>query len=235
MWKLYQWKLYKEMNDHQKIKHLSEKIGRLLESVEKNNGRFSSIDKDLLTNYVRELYEMIVSVDPQSAPVTSAPAENKMLKSSLYSNNTEPKLKDEKQEVNGNGHMNGDEIISSPKEIFVKKTISQMYAEKSDSGKSTVNDKFKKQGLEIADKLTQTPIKDLKGYIGLNKQFAFMSKLFNADEQLYEEAIARLNTFKTYEEATGYIQSELLPAYHWNNEEPLVGEFFTLVMRRYLK
>ena len=128
---------------------------------------------------------------------------------------------------------NGEEINSSLKDPSVK-TISDIYADKKENGKATVNDKFKKQGLEIADKLKQTPIKDLKSYIGLNKQFAFMSKLFNADEQLYENSIAKLNSFKTYEEATGYIQSDLLPKLNWSDDEPLVGEFFTLVMRRYL-
>jgi hypothetical protein len=219
------------MNETQRIKQLSEKIGRLLESVGKNGDRFSSIDKDLLTNYVRELYELIVGINPQASPVTPSETENKFSKVNSYIHQEEEAPKEEKQEVNGN--INGNENPSSPKET-PKKTISQIYAEKRDNGKSTVNDKFKKQGLEIADKLKQTPIKDLKGYIGLNKQFAFMTKLFNADEQLYEKAISKLNTFKSYEEATVYIQSELLPTLNWNDDEPLVAEFFTLVMRRYL-
>jgi hypothetical protein len=61
-----------------------------------------------------------------------------------------------------------------------------------------------------------------------------MSRLFNADEELYENSIAKLNSFKTYEQATAYIQTDLLPQLNWSDDEPLVAEFFTLVMRRYL-
>ncbi len=219
------------MSEHERIKQLSEKMARLLDAVGKNGGRFSSIDKDLLTNYVRELYELSVGIHPQAPSTNFSSHENHGAKNPVHTNGEEVKPKEEKQ-VNGNG--NGTDIFSTPTEIPPKKTISEIYAGKNENGKSTVNDKFKKQGLEIADKLKQTPIKDLKSYIGLNKQFAFMSKLFNADEQLYEDAIAKLNTFRSYEEATGYIQDELLPSLHWSDEEPLVSEFFMLVMRRYL-
>jgi len=220
------------MSEHQQIKTLSEKIERLLESVGKNSGRFSSIDKDILTNYVRELYELIVSIRPQSQSVNSIPTENSQIKSPPYSNGEEIKVREQK--VEQKLIPNGEEINSSVKENPSVKTISEIYAERNENGKATVNDKFKKQGLEIADKLKQTPIKDLKSYIGLNKQFAFMSKLFNADEQLYENSIAKLNSFKTYEEATIYIQSTLLPILNWSDDEPLVAEFFMLLMRRYL-
>lgn len=220
------------MNEYQRVKHISERIGLLLESVRNNNGNFSSIDKDLLANYVRELYELIVSINPH-APANPLNSTNNHIQESppVIRKEEEVKVKEEKPEQKT---MNGDEVHSPTKETSSKKSISDIYAGKKENGKTSVNEKFKKEGFEIADKLKQTPIKDLKAYIGLNKQFAFMSKLFNADEQFYEEAIARLNVFKTYEQAMAYIQSELLPKLNWSDDEPLVAEFFTLVMRRYL-
>jgi hypothetical protein len=219
------------MNEYQRVKHISERIERLLESVRNNNGNFSSIDKDILANYVRELYELIVSINPHAPVGPLNSTNNHVQESPPVIKKEEVKVKEEKPEQK---IMNGDEIHSPSKETASKKSISEIYAGKKENGKTTVNEKFKKEGFEIADKLKQTPIKDLKAYIGLNKQFAFMSKLFNADEQFYEEAIARLNVFKTYEEAMGYIQSELLPKLNWSDDEPLVAEFFMLVMRRYL-
>ncbi len=220
------------MKEFEQLKNISEKIARVLDSVARNDGKFTSIEKDLLTNYMRDQYELILGVSVQSNPVKPAAKEPV----TPHSFTTPPKdeivvITEKPQEVK--------------KEVFSEKTppaadgpgkksLSDLYSVNKENGKATVNDKFKKQGLEIADKLKQTPIKDLKSYIGLNKQFAFMSKLFNADEQLYEEAIAKLNGFKSYEEASGYIQHELLPSLHWSDDEPLVGEFFTLIMRRYL-
>src|SRR5580765_3522606 len=86
------------MNEYQQIKNLSEKIERLLESVGKNTGRFSSIDKDMLTNYVRELYELSVSINPQSSSVNTISPENRFVKSSPVTNGEEMKLKEEKTE-----------------------------------------------------------------------------------------------------------------------------------------
>src|SRR6185503_6865189 len=102
------------MNEYQQIKNLSEKIERLLESVGKNSSRFSSIDKDILTNYVRELYEMIVSIHTQSPSVNSSSVQNPQIKSLPYSNGEEIKPKDEKAEQKT--VTNGEEINSSSKE-----------------------------------------------------------------------------------------------------------------------
>ncbi|MEO5673462.1 MAG: hypothetical protein ABIQ74_02340 [Chitinophagales bacterium] len=214
------------MDEFRQLIQIAEKIRRLLDSVAENGGKFTAIDKDILTNYVREQYELIVGINTRPSPVVSFENQDYM---KLPADPV--KLKEEKPAVNGNQMDDGKNSVSP--EMETKKTISDIYAFQKEN-KSTVNDKFKKQGPEIADKLKQTPIKDLKSYIGLNKQFAFMSKLFNADEQLYEDAIARLNSFSSYEEATGFIQSELLPSLNWSDDEPLVSEFFTLVMRRYL-
>jgi hypothetical protein len=147
------------MNEYQQIKNLSEKIDRLLASVGKNTGRFSTIDKDMLTSYVRELYELIMSISPQSPSVNTNTPEI-LVKSPRITNGDDIKSKEEKTEQKI--IPNGVEINSSSKENPSKKTISEIYAEKKENGQSTVNDKFKKQGLEIADKLKQTPIKDLK-------------------------------------------------------------------------
>src|SRR5436190_948953 len=142
------------MNEFEHIKSLSEKIERLMESVGKNSGRFSSIDKDLLTNYVRELYEMIVSIRPQSPSLNSVPTEIPQVKSHPYSNGEERKVNEVKTEQKV--ITNGDDINSSSKDKHGVKTISEIYADKNENGKATVNDKFKKQGMEIADKLKQT-------------------------------------------------------------------------------
>lgn len=127
-----------------------------------------------------------------------------------------------------------EETKKSAGENGSKKSISEIYAEKKEISKSTPNEKFKTQGREIADTLKQTPIKDLKAYIGLNKRFTFINSLFNGNEKKYDEAVAKVNSFPNYEEAIRYIQDHLLPSYDWNADDPIVAELFMLVMRRYL-
>lgn len=208
------------MNEFQRIKQLEDKMHHLIETVGRNGGRFSSIDKDLLVGYVREFYELTVSIQPGVNP---PPSIQPIVTNGKEIPQPEQPLTEESREHNGEHSENG-----------VKKSITEIYA-KNGAEKSSVNDRFKKQTPEVADKLRQTPIKDLKAYIGLNKRFAFIETLFNDREQEYEDALTRVNNFKSYEEAVNYLRGDVLPKYEWNDEEPLVNEFFTLVMRRYLK
>lgn len=208
------------MNEFQRLKQLEDKMHHLIETVGRNGGRFSSIDKDLLVGYVREFYELTVSIQPGVNPSPSIQPNVTNVKEFVQPDRP---LTEEHTEHNGEHSENG-----------VKKSITEIYA-KNGMEKSTVNDRFKKQSPEVADKLRQTPIKDLKAYIGLNKRFAFIESLFNDREQEYEDALTRVNNFKSYEEAVNYLRGDVLPKYEWNDEEPLVNEFFTLVMRRYLK
>ena len=208
------------MNEFQRIKQLEDKMHHLIETVGRNGGRFSSIDKDLLVGYVREFYELTVSIQPGVNP---PPSIQPIVTNGKEIPQPEQPLTEESREHNGEHSENG-----------MKKSITEIYA-KNGAEKSSVNDRFKKQTPEVADKLRQTPIKDLKAYIGLNKRFAFIETLFNDREQEYGDALTRVNNFKSYEEAVNYLRGDVLPKYEWNDEEPLVNEFFTLVMRRYLK
>jgi hypothetical protein len=203
------------MNEFLRIRQLNEKMQHILDSVSRNSGRFSAIEKDLLTGYVRELYELAVSIHPQAPPADTKSPE------------ITPPV------------SNNEVIISaSPppaetRENGIKRSITEIFSEK--NGLNSVNERFKKQTTEVADKLKQTPIKDLKAYIGLNKRFAFIEALFNDREQEYEAAVEKVNSFTSYEEAVNFLRAHILGQFDWNPEEPLVNEFFTLVMRRYLK
>ena len=207
------------MNELDRIVQLNEKMQRLLEAVSKNGGRFSSIDKDLLSGYVRELYELTMSVRPASSFSSAPTAET--------THHQETVVK--KEEIPPPPHE------EEHKQNGVKRTLTEIFADKNENGKTSVNERFRKQSPEIADKLKHTPIKDLKAYIGLNKRFAFIEALFNDREQDYDVSLERVNNARNYEEAMNYIKSEVLPRYQWSDEDVHVSEFLTLVLRRYLK
>ncbi|MGB3077119.1 MAG: hypothetical protein WBB36_17475 [Chitinophagales bacterium] len=261
------------MSDYQRISELNSKISFLLEAVRKNGGHFTGIDKDLITNYMRELYELVLAVQPsvnlhaqpaieipsvieKTDPITIADLPKKI--EIIPEIVVEPVLSTDKMSVVANHVETEPELIpdkiaieptenSQPKEEKVperevkknpasvsKKSISELYAEKTEATAGTLNDKYKSQGKEIADTLKLTPIKDLKSYIGLNKRVNFISSLFNGGEQQYDAAISKVNSFVNYQEALNYVQQHIANEYKWKEEEPLVSEFFTLLMRRYL-
>ena len=245
------------MNHYDRIQGLASKINALLEAVERNQKQFTVIDKDMLTGYVRELYEAVLTLQPAHLHLKVTPLSKENESNEIHQDKNlieNGKKEKESQKLtavipelphreNLNLIINGSEEKADQKPIAEKKitgnkgtvkTISERYSENSDNNKATLNEKYKSSGKIIADKLKQTPIKDLKSYIGLNKRFSFISVLFRGSEQQYEAAISSINSLGTYEEAMNFIRDEILTKYEWKDDEPVVAEFFNLIMRRYL-
>ena len=107
--------------------------------------------------------------------------------------------------------------------------------EKTNLNNSTsINDSFASETSEktVADKLSRQPIKDLKSAIGLNQKFLFMNDLFEGDNELFNNAINKINAFNTLPEAIAFINGELSSA--WDKENSLVLNFMDLVERRFM-
>lgn len=84
----------------------------------------------------------------------------------------------------------------------------------------------------VADKLSRQPIKDLKSAIGLNQKFLFMNDLFEGDNEMLNNAINKINAFKTLSEAIAFIDSDLSST--WDKENSSVLNFMDLVERRFM-
>jgi len=107
--------------------------------------------------------------------------------------------------------------------------------EKTDLDHSTsINDTFASGTSEktVADKLSRQPIKDLKSAIGLNQKFLFMNDLFEGENEIFNNAINKINSFNTLPEAIEFIDSELSSA--WDKENSSVLNFMDLVERRFM-
>ena len=107
--------------------------------------------------------------------------------------------------------------------------------EKTDLDHSTsINDTFASGTSEktVADKLSRQPIKDLKSAIGLNQKFLFMNDLFEGENEIFNNAINKINSFNTLPEAIAFIDSELSSA--WDKENSSVLNFMDLVERRFM-
>ena len=96
----------------------------------------------------------------------------------------------------------------------------------------SINDRLKESKLEMGDKLTETPIKDLKKAIGINDRFLFINELFRGDEAMYERSIKTINNFTILPEAQYWIQRELKVKIGWKDSD-VVKQFDQLVKRRF--
>ena len=112
---------------------------------------------------------------------------------------------------------------------------SKNISEKTNLDNSTsINDTFAGDAPKktVADKLSRQPIKDLKSAIGLNQKFLLMNDLFDGENELFNNAINKINAFNTLPEAIVFIEGELSSA--WDKENSSVLNFMDLVERRFM-
>jgi hypothetical protein len=98
---------------------------------------------------------------------------------------------------------------------------------------ASLNDVLKEDTLEVAGKLSETPIRDLKKAIGINDRFVFINELFRGDEAMYERSIKTINNFSIYPEARYWMERELKIKLGWDDSKPATQEFYSLVRRRF--
>ncbi len=242
-----------------KITVLVEKINYLQHSIAQNNGVVSKVDKDLLVNYVRELYELVLSLPvnmPQyptqgyNAPEPTAsyppyPQQNyqpNYPQTQVPQQNPsypQPPLPSTPQQTAGTppippSQKAGNELNASFTFSSGKRTLSDTIKIKVAGDKPSINENFKREDKDIASRMQLTPIKDLKIFISLNKRFSYINFLFGNDASLYDEAITYLNSCDSFETAKQYLNTYLQPKLNWADDNEMVTEFKTLVERRYI-
>ncbi|MEO5893370.1 MAG: hypothetical protein ABIQ31_24170 [Ferruginibacter sp.] len=98
---------------------------------------------------------------------------------------------------------------------------------------TSVNDSLKEKKIEISEKLTGLPVKDLKKAIGINDRFLYINDLFRGDEVMYERSIKTINSFSIWPEAEYWIRRELKTKLGWTDDNETVKQFDQLIKRRF--
>ena len=89
---------------------------------------------------------------------------------------------------------------------------------------------------ELSEKLGQTRINDLNNAMGLNERIFTVNELFGADNSLYRNVIRDLNGLNSFEEATAYLSTNIAEKFNWTHKSKRnkAKNFIKLVRRRYL-
>ena len=85
----------------------------------------------------------------------------------------------------------------------------------------------------LASKLRRQPVKDLPQAIGINQKFLFMNDLFEGENDVYKDAVVKLNECSGLAEAK-VLTGSLAEKYGWDWKSDSVKLFMDLVERRYL-
>lgn len=87
---------------------------------------------------------------------------------------------------------------------------------------------------DLATKLQQTPIHDLKKAISINKKFEFINQLFKGDHEAYAKSIHYINGLTNGNEAQVFFNN-LKKQFAWDEENKLFIELADMVKRRFVK
>jgi hypothetical protein len=111
----------------------------------------------------------------------------------------------------------------------LRKELNELVAQNGTS----LNDRLKQSKTEIADRLGEMPVKDLKQAIGINDKFQFIQELFRGDVDMYERSIKTINECHTLQEAEYWIERELKIRQGWLDDTRPVQHFYSLVKKRF--
>jgi len=92
-----------------------------------------------------------------------------------------------------------------------------------------------KEDRSLGVRLQMTPINNLKEAIGVNEKFLFINELFGGNIQVYNEAIAKLNSFQNIDQSFEYL-NDLGKTHEWDESQSAqtIEMLAGFVMRRYL-
>ncbi len=237
------------------FKSLDQIVADITEQVKKlNQGSIDTPEVELLTSNAQELYERLVVIRHKAfekmatREVNVTEAEDEAIIPVVEEKEDETFFDLTSEENNSTNEAETDmlfdfgepveeEKTSTKKESIIKdnhqqtspKSINETF-----EGNHSLNDVFKSaQQNSLADKLKFSPIKDLKSHININQKFSFISKLFNGDNDSYNAAIEKLNSFEIGDDARNYLNT-LSQQQNWDAEDENVVTFVELVERRYM-
>ncbi len=244
-----------------KAKILLDKINRLYKSMSLDEENVAAIEKDLMRDYVKQLYETFLQEEGRSIAVTP---KRKTAPRATY---TPPPVAKKKvavvappppppvvetipvvktpppppppvvEEIPVASPPPPPPVVQAKPVIAVppsrpKKTASTYAVDPEHADLFDVNMDSK----ELSEKLGQTKIGDLNNAMGLNERIFTVNELFGADNSLYRNTISDLNALNSFEEAKAYLSANVAERFNWTQKSKRnkAKIFIKLVRRRYL-
>lgn len=122
----------------------------------------------------------------------------------------------------------------------VRKEQAKVVADKPISNQNTSEEIIElfefKSATDLSEKLSDSPIKDLKASMSINERFLTISELFKGNAARYNEVLEVLNGLSTFEQAKSYLIRVVIPEFDWTAEKKqgLAKRFIKKVNRRFL-
>ena len=240
------------MNKNELVKNLIKDIQDIYSIANRfeNPEQIHPIDIDLALSKVRNLYELLLKLNPQAAYTTEYQKEEistipkqsaekiEVTSPQKTSVKKEPEQKIQEETKTETIHEQ-EFIIETPSKKEVEKEVvetnqngnsPEIVADKFQS-KKFVHDNIAKKNIKknVSAKMQSKSINDINSAIGLNDKFIFIRELFGNDKEHYHETIQVLNNFDIYENAVNFLNEN----FDWDSDDPNFERLKELVRRKY--
>jgi len=202
---------------------LLDKMRRLLNSISTTNGRANSIDLDLMKDYTKQLYELLLEHETgKDISITieeniEKPADFSMPK--VVKSDIKPPVKtlagNDEVEKLVMKHVHEKTVTGSNEEPKTKKPLVMHEDDEEDEEMSAMSNKIAKDKKTLADKLKTAGSVDLLSAIDLNDKSFFIRELFRGDHHAFSTAIKHMNALPDMSAVHTYIANECMTKYAW--------------------
>ncbi len=244
-----------------KAKILLDKINRLYKSMSLDADNVATIEKDLMRDYVKQLYDAFLQEEstvavpvkpkraapkptytPPPAYTPPAPVVRKKIETVVTPPPPPPPVV---EEITAAVVTPSPRIATPPPPPPVVEAAPTPVAvpKPRKVTPTTVIDpehadlfQVSTDARELSEKLGQSRINDLNNAMGLNERIFTVNELFGADNSLYRNVIRDLNNLKSFEEAKAYLSTNIAEKFNWTHKSKRnkAKIFIKLVKRRYL-
>lgn len=239
-------------------KILLEKINRLFHSMTMDD-HISEIEKELMRNYVKSLYEEFLPARGTSAsPIVEAPKVVKEVPKPkpaparvapvVETPPPPPPPKVEAVPI----PVSPPPPVPKPKPVVVEppKVIKKVVpsppppppvrASAPKSKKSSMSEEMEdlfefKKATDLSERLSESPIKDLRKAMGINERILTTNELFDGNGDALKDALSTINNLNSFDEAQDYLIN-IGEIYDWTTKKKKkkAKVFIKLVRRRFL-
>lgn len=247
--------------DLNQSKILLGKINSLYKSMSTDEKNIASIEKDLMRNYISQLYECFLDFDNDRTTSSTVTKSTKTIPAPVVEKAPEyvqpeyvkpvppppppPPVVERAEPVRVEVQKPTPVVVTPPPpppppaptpkpEPIVERVVQTKRTVVSSGDHEELFEQ--QEAKELSERLSLSPIKDLKKAQGLNDKILTVKELFNGDQAIYDNTIAQLNAFNNFDEAKHFLVNTIANRYDWasKGKKKAAKNFIKLVRRRYI-
>ncbi len=226
--------------DIQRVKATVKKITRLMDQI---NDEASAIEKDLVLDYLREAYDLVLESNP-ALP-------KKDFTVGVTSTEIKPNIQPQR-EVNFPPASNEPSAITQPqREVTIPRApdepsaITQPQQEVSKPAAPNINQSAVESSAllqlflpltanDLSEKLSAQPIRNLKQAFSINDRLLFTNELFEKNAELFADTLKMVDNYESWEPAKSVLLN-LASQFHWEKGEKseIAKQFIKTIQRKF--